>query len=105
MLKFITRGIVILTYVLISCHVFAQRSFVSVKGHQFYKDLKPYSYIGANYWYGGLLSVVKGEAGKARLQQELDFLRPKANRVAIPIVFRMPHIPNKENTMKKFLQV
>jgi mannan endo-1,4-beta-mannosidase len=75
MLKFITRGIVILTYVLISCHVFAQRSFVSVKGHQFFKDLKPYSYIGANYWYGGLLSVVKGEAGKARIQQELNFLK------------------------------
>jgi mannan endo-1,4-beta-mannosidase len=53
----------------------AQTDFVMVKGHQFMINGKPYHYIGANYWYGGLLSVVKGEAGKKRLQTELDFLK------------------------------
>ncbi|MFD1255650.1 beta-mannosidase [Mucilaginibacter terrae] len=75
MLKYIRNSFFIVTLLFISCTVFAQRSFVSVKGHQFYKDSKPYSYLGANYWYGGLLSAVKGEAGKIRLQQELDFLK------------------------------
>jgi len=74
MLKFVKISMLILLQACFACHVFAQRNFVSVKGHQFYKDQKPYTYVGANYWYGGLLSVVKGEAGKNRLQQELDFL-------------------------------
>ena len=56
----------------------AQSSFVKVKGHQFTINNKPYYYIGANYWYGGLLAMVKDrEAGKKRLVNELDFLHLK----------------------------
>jgi mannan endo-1,4-beta-mannosidase len=54
---------------------YAQTDFVTVKGHQFYTGKRPYQYVGANYWYGGLLSVVKGEQGKKRMQKELDFLK------------------------------
>ena len=47
-------------------------NFVTVQGHQFYKDGKVYNFIGANYWYGALLANDK--AGKERLIKELDFL-------------------------------
>jgi len=53
----------------------AQSSFVIVKDHQFMLNNKPYYYIGANYWYGGLLALVNDPAkGKERLKKELDFL-------------------------------
>lgn len=32
---------------------------ITVKGTQFYKGDKPYSYIGTNYWYGSLLASKK----------------------------------------------
>ncbi|MGI4750435.1 MAG: glycoside hydrolase 5 family protein [Janthinobacterium lividum] len=53
------------------------QSFVTTKGDQFIISGKPYYYIGTNYWYGGLLEAVKGEKGRARLKQELDFLKEK----------------------------
>lgn len=56
---------------------FGQQNFVKTKGTQFTIDGKPYYYIGANYWYGGLLQAVKGEQGRKRLKQELDFLKAK----------------------------
>ncbi|MFD1469595.1 cellulase family glycosylhydrolase [Hymenobacter caeli] len=52
----------------------APAGFVRARGTQFVLDGKPYRYIGANYWYGGLLAT-QGPAGKARLAQELDFLK------------------------------
>ncbi|CAN5771925.1 beta-galactosidase [soil metagenome] len=56
----------------------AQSSFVSVKGRQFMLNNKPYYYIGANYWYGGLLALVEDPAhGRKRLTAELDFLHAK----------------------------
>ncbi|AMJ68178.1 hypothetical protein AXW84_13455 [Hymenobacter sp. PAMC 26628] len=48
--------------------------FVRAQGTQFTLDGKPYRYVGANYWYGGLLAT-QGPAGKARLATELDFLK------------------------------
>ena len=58
----------------------AQNSFVTVRGHQFYADGKPYYFVGANYWYGGLLGLEKDKKrGIDRLRRELDFL--KANGV------------------------
>lgn len=48
--------------------------FVRVQGTGFTLDGKPYRYIGANYWYGGLLAT-QGPTGKARLTKELDFLK------------------------------
>jgi mannan endo-1,4-beta-mannosidase len=50
-------------------------SFVTVRGHQFFLNGKPYYYIGTNYWYGGLLGTEsEKKKGKERLQKELDFL-------------------------------
>jgi mannan endo-1,4-beta-mannosidase len=68
-------AIIILFFTLSGMTATAQTGFVKVKGHNFMIGTRPYHYIGANYWYGGLLSVVKGEAGKKRLQTELDFLK------------------------------
>lgn len=62
---------------LVSASVSAQQSFVKTKGDQFTIAGKPYYYIGTNYWYGGLLQAVKGEKGRTRLKQELDFLKQK----------------------------
>ena len=66
-------GIVALLFV--ASNLFAQNGFVTVRGHQFYADGKPYYFVGTNYWYGGLL----GQKDIARLRRELDFL--KANGV------------------------
>ncbi len=48
--------------------------FVRRQGPKLTLNGKPYRFIGANYWYGGLLAT-QGEAGKARLKKELDFLK------------------------------
>lgn len=48
--------------------------FVRRQGAGFVLNGKPYRYIGANYWYGGLLAT-QGPAGQARLRHELDFLQ------------------------------
>lgn len=59
-----------------SLHSFAQKNnFVTRKDQQFFLSGKQYNYIGANYWYGGLLGL--SEAGKKRLRKELDFLSAK----------------------------
>ncbi len=61
---------------LLTATCFAQQGFVRVEGTHFTIDGKPYRYIGANYWYGGLLAT-NGEKGKQRLKTELDFLKKK----------------------------
>jgi mannan endo-1,4-beta-mannosidase len=48
-------------------------SFVTVNNHVFYKDGKPYYYIGTNYWYGTILASPAGN--RARLLRELDFMK------------------------------
>jgi mannan endo-1,4-beta-mannosidase len=48
-------------------------SFVTVKKQQFFTGNMRYGYIGANYWYGGLLG--NDEQGKQRIKKELDFLK------------------------------
>jgi mannan endo-1,4-beta-mannosidase len=56
----------------------SQQSFVTVKGHQFYINNKPYYYAGTNYWYGSLLALLPAKKrGIERLQQELDFLKAR----------------------------
>ncbi len=58
-------------------HLHAQ-SFVQRKQQQFSLDGKPYYYIGANYWYGGVLGLEKDRSrGVERLRRELDFLKSK----------------------------
>jgi len=61
--------------------LFAQGAgFVKAKDGKFYLEGKPHYFIGANYWYGGLLGVEKDKKrGAERLRRELDFL--KANGV------------------------
>jgi mannan endo-1,4-beta-mannosidase len=59
-----------------SAEASAKSSFVTVKGHQLYIDNKPYYFVGTNYWYGGLLGLVKDDKrGAERLRKELDFLK------------------------------
>jgi len=53
-----------------------QKGYIKTSNGQFVQNGKPYYYIGANYWYGGLLG--NSEAGKIRLQKELDFLAGNA---------------------------
>lgn len=66
--------------VLVCGQSFAQNSFVTVEGNQFFKDGKPFYFIGTNYWYGTLLGLEKDKTrGVERLKKELDFL--KANGV------------------------
>jgi len=47
---------------------------ITVKGTQFYKGDKPYSYIGTNYWYGSLLASKK-VGDRKRLLRELDLMQ------------------------------
>jgi mannan endo-1,4-beta-mannosidase len=54
----------------------AQQPRITVKGTQFYKDDKPYHYIGTNYWYGALLAAKDG-GDRKRLAEELDLLKSK----------------------------
>lgn len=49
-------------------------SYVTVKGTQFFRNGKPYNYIGTNYWFGVLLASEK-YGNRERLQQELDELK------------------------------
>ena len=53
-----------------------QPGFVRVQGQQFTLDGRPYRFVGANYWYGGLLAT-QGKAGQKRLRKELNFLKKK----------------------------
>ncbi len=71
------NSIAVIGFCLLAFSVSAQQNFVKTQGSQFTIAGKPYHYIGTNYWYGGLLQAVKGEQGRARLKQELDFLKAK----------------------------
>ena len=60
----------------LACTVWAQSSFVSVRGRQLWLDGKPYTFVGTNYWYGSLLPLEKDQKhGIVRLRRELDFLK------------------------------
>ena len=70
---------VILASCLLSPSVFAS-TYVTARGHGLYRNGRPYRFVGANYWYGGLLALEKDpKRGIDRLRRELDFL--KANSV------------------------
>ncbi|MES2649345.1 MAG: glycosyl hydrolase [Bacteroidota bacterium] len=55
---------------------FSQSSFVKTEANQFVINGENYRFIGANYWYGGLLAT-DGKKGEERLKRELDFLQSK----------------------------
>jgi len=54
-----------------------ENKFITVRDGQFYRDGKPYYYIGTNYWYGAILGS-KGKFGdRKRLIEELEFMKSK----------------------------
>ena len=54
----------------------AGQGFVSARGGAFYRDGSQYTFVGANYWYGGLLGLEKDrKRGVERLRKELDLLK------------------------------
>ena len=61
---------------LLACFAEVQaQSFVTVENGKLYRDGKPYTFIGANYWYGAILGS-KGRGGdRKRLNCELDELK------------------------------
>jgi hypothetical protein len=61
-----------LSFILFLNNLFAQPNFVKTINGQFTLNNKPHYFIGANYWYGGLLGNTP--KGKLRLQKELNFL-------------------------------
>ncbi len=50
-------------------------SLISVKGHQFIKDGKPYYFTGTNYWYGAILASTGQGGNRERLKKELDLMQ------------------------------
>ena len=53
-----------------------QRSpFVTVRDGHFVRDGKPYTFIGANFWYGPILASEGRGGDMARLEKELDALK------------------------------
>ncbi|MFZ1701347.1 MAG: cellulase family glycosylhydrolase [Pyrinomonadaceae bacterium] len=49
---------------------------VTVRDGRFYRNSKPYYFVGTNYWYGSLLGLEKDrKRGIERLRRELDFLK------------------------------
>ncbi len=51
------------------------QSFITVENGRLYRDGKPYTFVGANYWYGAILGS-KGKGGnRERLNRELDELK------------------------------
>ncbi|WP_035673613.1 cellulase family glycosylhydrolase [Flavobacterium sp. 83] len=74
MKKTITK-IALLTFCLANLNCSAQKQApITVKGPQFYKGDKPYSYVGTNYWYGSLLASKK-VGDRKRLLRELDLMK------------------------------
>ena len=61
---------------LLSCVAVSKaQSFVTVENGRLYRNGKPYTFIGANYWYGAILGS-KGEGGnRKRLKRELDEMK------------------------------
>jgi mannan endo-1,4-beta-mannosidase len=54
----------------------SRADFVSVNGTSFALKGRPYYFVGANYWYGGLLGLIDDrKKGLERLRRELDFLK------------------------------
>jgi len=49
--------------------------YVTCSHQQFIVNNKPWYFIGANYWYGGLLA--NDQKGRERVKKELDFLKKK----------------------------
>jgi mannan endo-1,4-beta-mannosidase len=74
LIKRLTFSLILLVAAL-ALNLHAQ-SFISVKGHRFYSNGKPYYFVGTNYWHGSLLGLERSKKrGVDRLRRELDFLK------------------------------
>lgn len=64
-------------YILLFCSsiVHAQNFFIRSHNAEFIRNVKTYSYLGTNYWYGGYLAHDTTHGGYHRLCHELDFLK------------------------------
>jgi mannan endo-1,4-beta-mannosidase len=68
-------SLLLITSFLTSNFTFAQNQpRITVKGNQFFKGDKPYSYVGTNYWYGSLLAS-KSIGDRDRLGRELNLMK------------------------------
>lgn len=65
----------LLLFCIVNAALSQKKDFVTANGTRFFINGKSYHYIGANYWYGGLLA--NDDAGKKRVKKELDFLVSK----------------------------
>jgi len=71
-----TISILLLFLFAITPQLYSQsKDFVATRQHEFVLGNKPYRFIGANYWYGGLQGLT--EKGRERIKEELDFLEKK----------------------------
>ena len=75
MLKKVFFTIIIAFFQLTAFGQSGNGKFVKVKGLEFYKDEKPYYYIGTNYWYGMNLGAEAAGGDRERLKRELDHLK------------------------------
>ena len=71
--------IVALLVILSSCtsNGVISSSFIIQQDGVFYKEGKPYYFIGANYWYGPILGSLGQGGNRDRLHSELDFMKAK----------------------------
>lgn len=53
----------------------AATPFVTVKDGQFFRNGKPYYYVGTNFWYGAILGSTGQGGDRVRLCRELDALK------------------------------
>ena len=57
------------------CACAPKNPFVSVKDGHFVRDGKPYTFVGANFWYGPILASEGRGGDLPRLSRELDALK------------------------------
>lgn len=63
----------VLSFNYLSAQAVDKPNFVQVEKGDFILNNKPYSYVGANYWYAAFVAIDK--KGKERIVRELDFLK------------------------------
>jgi len=73
-MKFWITALLITMIVCNSCAQEHSNNFITVKGGQFFKDGKPYYFLGTNVWYGANLGALTEGGNRERLVRELDFL-------------------------------
>ena len=56
-------------------NISAKSNFVKVKDGHFFRDGKPYYYVGTNFWYGAILGSEGQGGNRERLCKELDEMK------------------------------